>query len=588
MKFHQSLRTRLSLWIALLATFVTLAGAFASLYLGYRFLEKNFEDNIRSHMILASISLIQPVKHINYLELREQIEAIISYDAIQGVAVYDQNQNLLMQSGDMDGQLLSTDIGAEPDVQGKIDVFFSTKSLRDGFTYILGIGAVILLLFLPLFVFAVWRVCHIYLFDLFKLTECINKTSCQELPQYPGIMRKDEVGLLSQAMQHRDEELGNYHEELENYKNHLENLVEQRTRELRRSEMLSKTILNSMPESIALVDTSDFTILDANQAFLDKHNQTLSQVLGRPCYEITHGLNQPCRGRKHFCPIQEYLSSGRPFVAEHEHSSDKGMTQYVEVSAWPVFDENNNPVQMVHVERDITEEKRIERLREDVERIVRHDLKTPLNGIIGLSDLLLDDPELGPEQKDFARHIHESGQRMLNMINHSLDLFKMEEGTYNLVPERFDLLKVMRVLKKEAARYSKPKNLEIAVKVNGTEISDSDSLEVYLEQRHILAMLSNLLTNALEAAPEGTTVSVDIIPQEENLNIDIHNQGTVPEEIRDRFFERYTTAGKTRGTGLGTFSARLMARAHHGDITFSTSREEGTHLYVRLPRLQEA
>jgi len=65
--------------------------------------------------------------------------------------------------------------------------------------------------------------------------------------------------------------------------------------------------------------------------------------------------------------------------------------------------------------------------------------------------------------------------------------------------------------------------------------------------------------------------------------VDIHNQGAVPESIRDRFFERYVTYGKQYGTGLGTYSAMLIARAHGGNISFTTSREEGTHLLVTLP-----
>jgi signal transduction histidine kinase len=57
----------------------------------------------------------------------------------------------------------------------------------------------------------------------------------------------------------------------------------------------------------------------------------------------------------------------------------------------------------------------------------------------------------------------------------------------------------------------------------------------------------------------------------------------VPEEIRDRFFEKYTTAGKATGTGLGTYSARLIAETHGGSVHLETSEETGTTVSVHLP-----
>ena len=65
--------------------------------------------------------------------------------------------------------------------------------------------------------------------------------------------------------------------------------------------------------------------------------------------------------------------------------------------------------------------------------------------------------------------------------------------------------------------------------------------------------------------------------------IDIHNKGVIPEDIRMRLFDPYTTSGKKGGTGLGTYSALLVVRSHQGDIHFTTSQKEGTHMVVELP-----
>ncbi|MCA1743278.1 MAG: PAS domain-containing sensor histidine kinase [Desulfovibrionales bacterium] len=510
-------------------------------------------------------------------------EAIIEYEGITGVAIFDQNNNLLIEKGNLQGMLLSEDIGTAPAIQGRIDVAFSKDPLQTGLNYILMAGVLLLMIFVPAFVLIIWKISRFYLYDITKLTECVSKSSCEELHKYPGINRNDEVGLLAKAMQERDLDLSAYHQELEGYKNHLEQLVEQRTKELKRSEMLSQTILNSIPDSIALVDAGSFAILNANDAFLKNNRKSMEEVLGKPCFEISHGTEEPCAGIENTCPIQEYINSNQPCVAEHLHTNSAGEQYYVEVSAWPVFDEDNTVSQMVHVERDITEKKKVEELREDVERIVRHDLKTPLNGIIGLSEILADDVTLGAEQKEFAQLINDSGHRMLHMINQSLDLFKMEEGTYKLNSEKFDLLQAVETLKKETQKVRSAKNIDLEVLLDSKKINEDEQVMVFWEERHIQSMLSNLISNAIEASPSDSYVSLNIMDDNGVLTMDIHNQGEIPEEIRDSFFERYVTSGKTHGTGLGTFSARLVARGHKGDITFNTSAKEGTHVVVTIP-----
>ena len=98
---------------------------------------------------------------------------------------------------------------------------------------------------------------------------------------------------------------------------------------------------------------------------------------------------------------------------------------------------------------DITERKELERLREDVDRIIRHDLKTPLNGIIGLPQLMMTEDNLTEEQIEYLKLIKESGYRMLNQINLSLDLFKMETGRYHFNPLPVDLNRLVSRLLKE-------------------------------------------------------------------------------------------------------------------------------------------
>jgi signal transduction histidine kinase len=96
-------------------------------------------------------------------------------------------------------------------------------------------------------------------------------------------------------------------------------------------------------------------------------------------------------------------------------------------------------------------------------------------------------------------------------------------------------------------------------------------------------MFSNLIVNAVEASPRAASLTIRVREEGEEVAVRIHNYGVVPDDVRDRFFERYATSGKKRGTGLGTYSARLIARTHGGDISFTSTEQEGTWVEVRLP-----
>jgi len=94
---------------------------------------------------------------------------------------------------------------------------------------------------------------------------------------------------------------------------------------------------------------------------------------------------------------------------------------------------------------------------------------------------------------------------------------------------------------------------------------------------------SNLLVNAIEASPRKGVVSLRL-QNGEQVTAELHNQGVVPEPVRRRFFAKYATHGKPKGTGLGTYIANLMARTMGGSVEMETDEASGTLVRVRLPR----
>ncbi len=221
------------------------------------------------------------------------------------------------------------------------------------------------------------------------------------------------------------------------------------------------------------------------------------------------------------------------------------------------------------------------KLQEDVDQIIRHDLKTPLNSIIGYPQVLLRSKNITEKEKKFINIISESGYRMLNMINLSLDLFKMETGVYQLDPVPVDIIKVLKNIEKEVEDTRRTKNLTIKVELSGSPPSEEDTFTIFGEELLCYSMLANLVKNAIEASPKGESIIINVDNKEVAI-ISIHNKGAVPEEIRDKFFEKYATSGKTKGTGLGTYSAKLIAETQQGQISMTTSEAEGTTITVQL------
>ncbi|MEZ4526526.1 MAG: response regulator [Desulfobacterales bacterium] len=225
------------------------------------------------------------------------------------------------------------------------------------------------------------------------------------------------------------------------------------------------------------------------------------------------------------------------------------------------------------------------RFRENVERITRHDVKTPLNSIIGFSQLLMTDDNLDEQQQECLATIEESAYRVLNIINLSLDLFRMEQKTYPLQPVLVNLLHVIGKIKVELGGLIRGKRLNLQTLVQGNPAGEKEIFYARGEELLCYSMLANLIKNALEASPEGenVTVSLDKDSKTGEVVVLIRNRGAVPEEIRDRFFDIYVTAGKKNGTGLGTYSAKLIAETLRGSVQMLTSEESGTTLAVRIP-----
>lgn len=267
-----------------------------------------------------------------------------------------------------------------------------------------------------------------------------------------------------------------------------------------------------------------------------------------------------------------------------------GSYVWVEVSGMAVRDERDFVVRWIAAIVDITERreqreqlqrqndtlKENVRLREEVERIGRHDIKTPLNSIVSVPRLLREERRLGPEADELLGIVERAGYRILSMVNLSLDLYKMEQGSYVFRPDAVDLADLVDKVLADVRVHAASKEVRFAVDLEGAPYAWAEELLCY-------SLLANLVKNAVEASPEGEQVHIRArAGADSTVRIEVHNQGAVPVPIRASFFQKYATLGKASGTGLGTYSARLMATVQDGDIAMRTSEQDGTTLAVTL------
>ncbi|MDP2804379.1 MAG: response regulator, partial [Gallionellaceae bacterium] len=211
-------------------------------------------------------------------------------------------------------------------------------------------------------------------------------------------------------------------------------------------------------------------------------------------------------------------------------------------------------------------------LREEVDRMTAHDLKNPIGGIINFTDMLLNDEMMTQDQKELLEAVGESAHTLLNMVTLSLDLFKIEQGVYELQPSRIDLIQIIRKLLTEKSAEIGAKSLHVTNTLAHTVVKEGEEPEFTVQGDGLLcySMLGNLIKNAVEAAPTGGKLAITYSHSDEGRGaIKITNSGAAPDHVRASFFDKYVTAGKKGGTGLGTYSAKLLAEVQDGTIAMS-------------------
>ncbi len=236
--------------------------------------------------------------------------------------------------------------------------------------------------------------------------------------------------------------------------------------------------------------------------------------------------------------------------------------------------------------RDVTERKRLDKLKDEFISTVNHELRTPLTSIKGSLGLAVGGV-LGPMSADMEEAIgiaHRNCDRLIRLINDLLDVQKIASGrmVYRIAP-----VALCEVLKRAVGENS-PMASERGLTLDLA--CPPQDLLVLADPDRLNQVVTNLLSNAIKFSPAGSPVSIDVRVDGPHAWICVTDRGPgIPEAFQARIFDKFSQAdaSNTRdksGTGLGLNISRAIVEAHKGAITFDTRPGRGTTFRFSIPR----
>ncbi len=349
-----------------------------------------------------------------------------------------------------------------------------------------------------------------------------------------------------------------------------------REKALKESEEKYHLIFDSAPLGLVHYDNTG-VITEFNERFIniigeDKHNLANFSLLND-----THDPNLR----------QAILNTLRGKFGQYEGKSnalggdkDKDIRLYCR----GIQSEDGEILGGVSIMEDITEDKRVERLKSEFVSTVSHELRTPLTAIRGAVGLLNEGVvgDLPIEARKLTEISEVNTNRLLMLIDDILDISKIELGElsydFHLMDVRRFLEEVVRVIE----TYARQHDVKLVLKRYCNDVF------INADHDRMMQVMYNLLSNAIKFSPQNGKVIISMECIDEGVKISITDSGPgIPKEFQGVLFDRFTQydssdSRRTGGTGLGLNITKALIEKHHGKIDFETGKD-GTTFYIILP-----
>ncbi len=282
------------------------------------------------------------------------------------------------------------------------------------------------------------------------------------------------------------------------------------------------------------------------EAFQESFQRALRAVETYP--ELDLCLRDPAAARERASEVLDAPESGR----------------FLNLRLFPVRDTAGTRLGSGFILLDITREREMDRMKDELINVVSHELRTPISSVIGFAELLLTRQFPAPRQRQMIETIHREAERLSALINHFLDLRRLESGSEMMALQRVNLSKLTRSVAASFALNQKPHVLRLEV---------PETLPpVRADPERLAQALHNLISNAIKYSPDGGEVRVRAQLAQSEVVITISDDGLgLPAEAMPHLFQKFyrvdtSDRRKIRGTGLGLAIVRQIISAHGGRI----------------------
>ena len=348
------------------------------------------------------------------------------------------------------------------------------------------------------------------------------------------------------------------------------------------SETRLRSVLDSVMDGIVTLDDAG-TIDSCNPAVERMFDLSSGEIVGRSFSVL---MPEPY-GVLYGAYLADYLATGQARLIgmpqEAEGQRADGARFPIEFGISEVS--SNGQRLFIVVLRDISERKRIDRMKSEFISTVSHELRTPLTSIRGSLGLISGGAagEVSEQTKLLVDIAYKNSERLARIVNDILDTEKIESGKMDLTIKPLDITALVEQSLEANSGYAQQFEVKLSLE------SSLPGVLVAADSDRLMQVLANLLSNAAKFSPANDSVAVNIIRHNQMVRVSVRDHGPgIPDEFRARLFQKFAQAdgsdGRRRGgSGLGLSITKALIEKMHGRIGFDTELGAGTTFYFDLP-----